>query len=88
MNDYIKREDAITELIEGFKSFVNEHIDECPAADVVERKKGRWLNIEQPGVRIKGAKYCSVCKKRTYSESELYDFCPHCGSYNGGENEI
>jgi sarcosine oxidase delta subunit len=53
--DYISREDAIKAWKEDFKSFVSElllprddykgimeYIDECPAADVVERELDEW----------------------------------------------
>ena len=47
-----------------------------------ERKKGRW--IDKSG-GIDGAwNYCSVCGEQAI---DLFDFCPNCGSYNGGEEE-
>ena len=47
-----------------------------------ERKKGEW--IDKSG-GIDGAwNYCSVCGEQAI---DLYDFCPYCGSYNGGEQD-
>lgn len=48
-----------------------------------ERKKGEWINRSLNILYPEFERYtCSVCGKHSYS----YDFCPHCGSYNGGEN--
>lgn len=47
-----------------------EIMDAQPTADVVERKKGRWLN--------KGGKICcSVCGRTNFLTP---NFCPDCGS--------
>lgn len=48
-----------------------------------ERKKGKWINRSLNILYPAFERYtCSVCGKHSYS----YDFCPNCGSYNGGEN--
>ena len=60
----------------------------CPLQEVEpERKKGKWIERDDccDGIYYE----CSVCK---YSFSSMegtpsdndYDFCPSCGSYNGG----
>ena len=47
-----------------------EMIDNADDADVVERKKGRWLN--------KGRKICcSVCGRTNFAAP---NFCPDCGT--------
>lgn len=54
--------------------------DVYDAPTIEERKKGKW--IDKSG-GIEGAwNYCSVCGEQAI---DLYDFCPNCGSYNGGE---
>ena len=54
------------------------------------RKKGKWIEQDAGG---DGVFYeCSVCKDAftlmdgTPSDNN-YNFCPNCGSYNGGEEE-
>ena len=48
-----------------------------------ERKKGKWINRSLNILYPERERYtCSVCGKHSYN----YDFCPNCGSYNGGEN--
>ena len=49
-----------------------------------ERKKGKWINRSLNILYPAFERYtCSVCGKHSYS----YDFCPNCGSYNGGESD-
>ena len=49
-----------------------------------ERKKGKWINRSLNILYPEWERYtCSVCGKHSYN----YDFCPHCGSYNGGESD-
>lgn len=49
-----------------------------------ERKKGKWLFPYGD----KKYKRCSVCERDYYSIPHNSNFCPNCGSYNGGENEV
>lgn len=56
--------------------------------DEPERKKGRWIDQDD------GAYYpfeCSECHKEplldAYGNYVFSNFCPDCGSYNGGEEE-
>ena len=58
-------------------------IKEMPSAQP-ERKKGKWINRSLNILYPEFERYtCSVCGKHSYS----YDFCPNCGSYNGGEQD-
>lgn len=63
-------------------------INTLPSAE--PRKKGKWIEQDAGG---DGVFYeCSVCKDAftlmdgTPSDNN-YNFCPNCGSYNGGEEE-
>ena len=92
MNDYIKREDAISMLDSIFPS--NYSIDACrnmmyrvPAADVVEQKHGWWMpsTVVIP-VRNTDGTYsnfgtlvCSSCNNPV--ALIVWDnFCPNCGA--------
>lgn len=46
-----------------------------------ERKTGKWIHKKN----IYGAVYCSECDYELYANDT--NFCPNCGSYNGGEQE-
>lgn len=52
-----------------------------------ERKKGKWkrayLDHEAMGERP-SVLYCSICNQCIAYPT---NYCPNCGSYNGGENE-
>lgn len=93
MNDLISKSQSFIEWKEDFKDFVEgldiprddykgimAYIDEVPSVE--PRKKGEWIDKSDD---IDGAwNYCSVCGEQAI---DLYDFCPNCGSYNGGEEE-
>lgn len=85
MSDYIKREDIIKALGElcdtpagqstGLTALVYavKTIEGLPAVDVVERKKGAWLNY--------GYIKCSECGTRYSLITEVYpNYCPNCGA--------
>lgn len=95
--NYRSSHQMYTELVELLDA-----IDEVPTVEP-ERKKGEWIPVdsysayggdldtwEACGNPI-AFHYCSVCKEQAYADEEgkdiLSDFCPTCGSYNGGENE-
>lgn len=49
-----------------------------------ERKKGEWVNARDG---YDGHVKCNKCFK-TYdwtSDAQYFNFCPNCGSYNGGK---
>ena len=46
------------------------------------RKKGKWI-IDNPHSAI----YRYACSECHAHHRARYDFCPSCGSYNGGKNE-
>ena len=63
-------------------------LNEVPAADVVERKRGKWMKVmldhEAFGVRPT-AHYCSECHQiiafRTF-------YCPNCGADMRGDSDV
>lgn len=58
-------------------------IDELENAPTIEeRKKGKWLMSPD------GWAYCSICESFPDGMMGLTNYCPNCGSYNGGENEV
>lgn len=98
----INRQDAIVSVASAIWHYPNELytslncFDNCqelaeralnclPSAEP-ERKKGKWIPHE--GGKFVGFPYmhyeCSEC--RAFEPTET-NFCPHCGSYNGGEQE-
>ena len=99
MSDYIRREDALKEIDEWIMAFedavhkqsqadarlIRKGIVNLPPADVVQVRHGRWIHYRCDMYE------CSVCQHiYTSFDSERCDadYCPHCGSFNGGKNEV
>lgn len=82
MSDLIERQkalDALTHKWDGMVTSVFDVLKELPSAEP-ERKTGHWIEHY-------GDSKCSECGYVL----KIYDtnYCPGCGSYNGGEaNEI
>lgn len=88
MTDYIKREDAIKELLGCVPTDAHEIKDldvirvmlALPSADVAPVRHGRWVERceDQDGIY----EFCSECGIDTdithYGES--YAYCPNCGA--------
>lgn len=51
-------------------------LTDAPAADVEERKTGKWLPV--PGHN--NILYCSNCTNEVIGRSEPRNFCPNCGA--------
>lgn len=88
MTEYIKREDALKAMEwkwAGKAAF--DAVKAIPSADVVERKRGKWVKNEgRVGWHCSN---CGVDNNYAYSwnndtgRDEFQDnFCPHCGSDN------
>ena len=90
MNDYIRREDAlkgahdiVVEQKSGYKyrhrCIDPQYIRELPAADVEERKTGKWRHYENNLT-------CSECGDVFYDDimdycgDEVPHYCPNCGA--------
>lgn len=53
-------------------------INNAPTADVVERKRGKWINVFVDGLGFNGLEFeCSECGKRSAGRT---NFCPYCGA--------
>lgn len=94
MPEYIEREWLITKLTNFNKHKPRRvfHIPDivsillnCPTADVVEVKHGKWIWKELYGE----VGYMLVCSECEESEGacERYDYCPNCGAKMDGANE-
>jgi hypothetical protein len=63
---------------------IMDYIDNLPPAIPI-RPKGRWIKVELPS---RDAHECSECGNLALvgedGNEQLTDFCPNCGSYNGG----
>lgn len=60
-------------------------VENCPAADVVERKTGKWVKISPAGIRE-----CSLCHHSILtSDIDVYKFCFSCGAKMiGGDDDV
>lgn len=84
--------DKLREVMERYDDYAVDIVDDAPTADVVERKKGKWMKHND-----KACWYCSECKKDNYyaycwnSDTGKYEFqdhyCPNCGAEMEGEEE-
>lgn len=99
MKEYIKREAikyeqwAVGPLNAPLMVVRKETIDAIPAADVVERKRGEWIDT---GFENSTGKIyrCSACNKTNNPNKkdvemgrvkEKPDFCPNCGADMRGD---
>ena len=98
MAEYIKREDAYKYLSRYYHHstyvqslYLREVLDGIPAADVVERKTGKWVDMGD-------FEQCSACKGTHLKEFESYygkvmwiktPYCPYCGAKMiGGDDDV
>ena len=62
----------------------DEIVDAQPTAEVVERKKGKWLVIEDEQWKGGGRYECSVCEYGfafgAFHEMDEQHYCPNCGA--------
>jgi rubrerythrin len=98
MNDFIKRSDALA-LAEKFSEtdmdetdYVSFYMDleDLPSADVVERKRGKWMpareDVSSSGMHDKTEWYgyvfeCNLCGEHLMIDEETRpNYCPNCGA--------
>lgn len=88
-DEYIKREDALTELDEiGFcddepiqtRNNALKIIQNIPAADVAPVRHGRWIVERDDYFGFKSVEIkCSECNSHP-KDDEMTSFCPNCGA--------
>ena len=81
MAKYINADEMLKEYEHGIYDTTDlaEMLYYMPAADVVEVKHGKWVNI-------RGWVHCSVCHQDPPNESNIEsDYCPNCGARMDGE---
>lgn len=69
-------------LHEIIKGVIYSFLHDAPTADVVESKRGEW--IELPSNGIGNTAECSVCRDSVYGY-ESCNFCPNCGADMRGD---
>jgi len=88
------REEAIDVLIHNYPSTC--FTDLCEAVEIAiqalsaqpERKKGKWIEVDDYYNRISGR--CSICGwEALLYETDVVgmDFCPNCGADMRGDND-
>ena len=78
-NDLVNRQKAIDIAYKYRADIIAEEIDDLPAAQP-ECKRGRWIEDNE------GYFYCDKCGKYPAYQITQTNYCPNCGSYNGGKN--
>ena len=90
MAEYIEREKAKEMLIYNWDeccSAVIGDLESIPAADVVERKTGKWIGypecLKYMSAYSDDHIVCSVCEECFSildNDCERFNFCPNCGA--------
>lgn len=94
MSDYIKREDAKLRIFEygvrhrdnGSIASACENLERqmnaLPAADVVERKRGKWFRGYNPNYSPfdDSGEYRYCCSECKHVQNRVSNFCPNCGA--------
>ena len=73
-------------------AYILSAVEKMPGIDVVERKHGKWLDVQNP-LDIYVECECSLCRERYFKLSNSKDFrwipfnyCPNCGADMRGES--
>ena len=87
MDDLISRQKAIEVAsrecheLRGVFSDIEHGLKELPSA----QKTGKWIRTRT--MTHDGELYCDQCDQEHPEQKKIWNFCPNCGSYNGGEQE-
>lgn len=81
------------EAVDCAKRTIADNIRQLPH---IQPKRGKWIYCEDSIVDCVDGYRCDQCGffvPWDYTHKGIdfiqdYNFCPHCGSYNGGKNEI
>lgn len=66
------------------RTMLKQMIFDAPTIEPM-RKKGKWKRrLVDSGFNADW--HCSECGWKTALEEHGYNYCPNCGSYNGGDN--
>lgn len=90
MNDYIKREDAIKAIEElpnvynGWsdaydKAYIIGTLEEVPKANVMERKRGKWI-YPTDIIGFGKCENCNALWDKLLIDNIYFKFCPRCGA--------
>ena len=63
---------------------IAECMEEVRHAPTIERKKGKWIIEEGKGFF---RDVCSECGKKYVHTYPHFNYCPNCGSFNGGKED-
>ena len=99
MAEYIKRESiqkALKNVTDDpscplfLAAMIEQYIDQEPAADVVEVKHGKWIEVQKENIwnDIVPVIECSACGKYTVGTRGImtkFNYCPNCGAKMGAE---
>ena len=84
--DWIDR-NLIGDLVDSHGNVHYEDIKNLPSAQS-ERRKGKWIPCDGDNRGYASTFECSACNnlvQYAYFVKHIdYDYCPYCGSYNGG----
>lgn len=86
-NDLVSRQKVIDIAYKYRADIIAEGIEDLPAVQS-ESKTGKWIEAYDPFNRISGR--CSVCgwEAHLYEDDVIgMNYCPNCGSYNGGSDD-
>lgn len=97
MSDYIKREDVIKLACSDCEPYscdknctLMQILKMTPAADVVERKHGKWKPRDLTWGR--SYYYCSACEETvdmpTAMGIPMFCYCPNCGADMRGDPDV
>lgn len=75
--EYVEHHEQIKNMMEITDGWIKK-LEEQPTADVVERKRGKWIDETfKPWGLVHHPYKCDQCGEHSEADS---DFCPNCGA--------